>query len=712
MAQSARNWVILAALALVPASSVDCGDHADEPLSAATRWKNLAPIANPNPDVPQQPTRKKPHAVAMTRDGATALVALRGSELEPADEVAFLDVARRTVTGRLQVGARPHAVRIHPKGRFALVLSQFSPLASVIDLSTHALAGTIEVGYYAQDLVFDAKGDRMFVTNRASDEVQLWKLGSTGSTLTGTLVAAAPAGRNPDCLGLAPSGDKLYVCDEGGLGLRVYGAEGLDDRAFIDFNAPLFDVKAMGSSMVVTTLNDTNGLPCAQDADFIGVEGDGIFPMVTDRTCSRGFADVQNEIAFIDVDSDTIAVRFTSDSAQISEADREGDHAPELRRVVGSLPQVVAVVDDTHAYVTMSASNELVELTLSSGPSSMDMPRVWATGFAPRGLAVDAAGTVAVVADKLGETVTIVDLAGAAEPATVVVGNVAPAFPATSFEIGEMFAHSAKFATDGDISCTHCHPDVTADAKSWGVPVVRGFGRRATMILRNLFATKPLLIEGVFNENDFRLEMEGISFRPDFHDSSYTLQVERRDQFYREVSLALVGKAIGFDEMVAHVGSFLVGAPRLLPSPFDETTEQVERGAALFARPDVGCANCHVPPTFANDKTFKGVTTLGRYDLPARDLDPDVSVKFIEEADDGFFNANGLRGLWDRPGALFHDGRARTIREAILTPGHPCLRDDERAFNEFNGQVDTNGGVSQLTCDQVDDLVAFLKTID
>jgi hypothetical protein len=48
----------------------------------------------------------------------------------------------------------------------------------------------------------------------------------------------------------------------------------------------------------------------------------------------------------------------------------------------------------------------------------------------------------------------------------------------------------------------------------------------------------------------------------------------------------------------------------------------------------------------------------------------------------------------------------------LLTPKHQCIQPGERAFNEFKGQVDTNGGISQLTCDQLDDLVAFLKTID
>jgi cytochrome c peroxidase len=326
-------------------------------------------------------------------------------------------------------------------------------------------------------------------------------------------------------------------------------------------------------------------------------------------------------------------------------------------------------------------------------------------------VAVDATRGQAVVANMLGESVSIVDLESG-ERSDVQVGPGGPSFPATDAEVGELFFFTSRYATDGDQGCVHCHPDGENDGKAWGVEVVRAYGRRSTIPSRNLATSKPLLVEGVFDEFDFSLEVEGISFRPDFHDSSYTEQVARRDEFYRRVSTELFDREVGFDDMVRATAAFLVVEPRLLPSPFPKDSEQAERGGALFFRPDVGCAACHPPPTFASPESFAGVTTLGRYDRPRRDLDPNISVKFIENARDGFFNANTLRGLWDRRGALFHDGRARTIRETLLTPGHPCLLPGERAFNEFDGQVDTNGGVSHLTCDQIDDLVAFLRTID
>ncbi len=679
------------------------------------QWENLQPVANPDPDPSPQPERGHPFAVAVSPSGR-ALVTLRGSEAVPGRELVVVDVDGQRVIDRLTVGDRPTAVRMHPGGRLAVVLSQFSPLAAVVDVDEPRVVGRLPVGYYAQELAFSADGARMWVSNRASDTVDELALIATGDGLEASWVRAAPAGVNPSAVGLSSDGAKLYVADQGGLGVHIYDTATLAERAFLFLNAPVFDIQPMGAFMIVSTLNDTNGLPCASDGDYPGVEGDYIFSTTTDRTCSRGFADIQNEIAFIDIATDAVAVRYTSDSAEISENDREGDHDPALMKVVGSLPQSIAVVSPERAYVTMGASFEVAELVVdvTTDPQrpGLDMPRQWETGFAPRGVAVDAGGRV-VVANMLGETVSIVDPASeSGGRADVRVGPSGPDFPATDAEIGELFFFTSRYATDGDQGCVHCHPDGENDGKAWGVEVVRAYGRRSTIPSRNLLASKPLLVEGVFDEFDFSLEVEGIAFRPDFHDSSYVYQVQRRDQFFREVSQELIGRDIGFDQMIRNIGAFLVVEPRLLPSPFPTDTEQVDRGRGLFFRFDVGCLFCHPSPSFSSPESFEGMVTLARFDRPRRSLDPNVSIKYLENARDGFFNANTLRGLWDRRGALLHDGRARTIREVLLTPGHPCLAEGERAFNENGGVPDSHAGISHLDCDEIADLIAFLHTID
>ena len=70
-----------------------------------------------------------------------------------------------------------------------------------------------------------------------------------------------------------------------------------------------------------------------------------------------------------------------------------------------------------------------------------------------------------------------------------------------------------------------------------------------------------------------------------------------------------------------------------------------------------------------------------------------------------------LRGIWDRAPRFFHDGRARSLREALATPGHPALAPGETGFNERWGQPDTHGGTSQLSPDELDDLLRFVESL-
>jgi hypothetical protein len=73
--------------------------------------------------------------------------------------------------------------------------------------------------------------------------------------------------------------------------------------------------------------------------------------------------------------------------------------------------------------------------------------------------------------------------------------------------------------------------------------------------------------------------------------------------------------------------------------------------------------------------------------------------------------ATELRGIWDRGNAFFHDGRARSLLEAVATPGHPALGPGQRGFNERDGQLDTHGATAALTPDQLHDLVDYLLSL-
>ncbi len=95
------------------------------------------------------------------------------------------------------------------------------------------------------------------------------------------------------------------------------------------------------------------------------------------------------------------------------------------------------------------------------------------------------------------------------------------------------------------------------------------------------------------------------------------------------------------------------------------------------------------------------------------------------EAQEGFFVAPSLRGLWARPPRFLHHGHAISLREVVCNPDHialrrlPFARRDadrpgrrEKGLNELNGVPDTHGVTSHLSVWDIQCLIKFLESIE
>ena len=202
---------------------------------------------------------------------------------------------------------------------------------------------------------------------------------------------------------------------------------------------------------------------------------------------------------------------------------------------------------------------------------------------------------------------------------------------------------------------------------------------------------------------------------------------------------------LNFDGMTRALGLFLLTAPRLLPNPNPRDSAAVSRGKALFEHAAIGCASCHPAPTFAvstdvnpaklplrmgpvvsplraddgtNLDLFAGgfVATFPEAQMDAcaevcGEAVCSVDASACDDLRNVRFGVPSLRGIWDRARHLLHDGRANGLREVLCTPGHPALQGDERGFNENGGIVDSHGGTSQLSARDVEDLIAYLRSL-
>lgn len=684
----------------------------------------LCPIVDPNPDDEPQPRRSNPTSVLVEPSGAVAWVTLSGSEAEPGTEVVAIDVARGKVAARVAVGARPMNLALHPSGRWLLVTSWYARFITVIDTRSRAVVGRLGVPFYADDLAFDAAGTRLWLVNRWSDglyelPIEEGEAGlGVGPESSWRFVAT---GSNPAQLSVCPDGRYALVTATGHLAVtRVDLNAWQAERLVLD--APVQDVLCLGQSAAVTTLGAGSGHPQEGSAGCDELRARFGDEARCDTTANVRFADVQNELAVVDVATLQPIARYTSDSAERSAVDAKGQIEPARMIVAGSFPARMALAGNS-LYVTMAASGQVQRFDLSGEPSAWrgtfaTTATLESGGFGPEGIGIGAGGTL-VVANQLSEDVALID-PGSGEARLVDVGYGSPAFPATRAEIGEFYFRTSYFSADGDGSCMHCHPGLSTDGKAWSVATVRLGASRQVPQTRNLRATRPLFVEGTQTENGFNLEMEDLSPRVDY-DPNPGAEFEAgrlaRDAVFRRITSERIGQEVGFEDMVKDVGRFLIVEPRLLPSPNSPTSPEAERGKAIFLSPSVACATCHVPETaFTTDRLFVDVIANTTIDRPNDAIPLSIAGTFASVQPE-HFDTPSLRGVWDRPARFLHDGRARTIAETILPPEHPALAPGEVGCN-FGGSfvegaqiLDSHGGCSQLAPEDVADLVAFVLTI-
>lgn len=407
------------------------------------------------------------------------------------------------------------------------------------------------------------------------------------------------------------------------------------------------------------------------------------------------------------------------------------------------------------------------------------------------------------VANQLGESVSVIDLDSGASR-EIPLGNLDPPLLATDAEKGALLVHTSVFTSDGDTSCLHCHVRDTGDGRGWGAAETVGQNRAGHLTaggtlgipsMRNIYAIQPYYFEGTHDlsegqgadiaepaasldfdrpvwAGDFSAIRSDIpfdqrrpmheeikervgtwSYGPAWHDME-----ARREAFMRQQSRRYFGAEHELRDLFRYVGAWLGDENHLLPNPYDREHPSVRRGARLFNSAQVMCGVCHTAPEFTNkspelaDNDRRALPPLTT--VSARDASYTlVSVNAMEAANgfpaphpgrveerEGTFTTMQLRNIFDRPPVFLHHGRARSLREVLLTPGHPAARRyrlpvlqggeevrperRETGFNELTPRrqdgaldlrariVDSHGGTSQLSARQIEDLVNFMLAIE
>ena len=296
-------------------------------------------------------------------------------------------------------------------------------------------------------------------------------------------------------------------------------------------------------------------------------------------------------------------------------------------------PGEVLVTAAGQTVITLSGVGEVSVQPTSTEPFTRRQ-----VGRRPTALAASSDGRHVYVANTHGDSITVLVAPRMKPVATITLGRQ-PELEA--FDRGERLFYDARLSLDGWFSCHSCHTD----------------GHTISQLNDNFS-------DGAFGSSKRVLSLGGVGQSGPW---AWNGEV---DQLNTQISKSVQVTMQGFEpdaEDVADLGVYLrsIEPPPALDVARGTVDQQVAgRGQALFR--SLGCVNCHVPPLY---------TTRGVFDVGLED-----------EAGHREFNPPSLRGVSQRD-ALFHDGRAANLSEAIRQVRHQLPRKltagEERALLAF-----------------------------
>jgi YVTN family beta-propeller protein len=281
-------------------------------------------------------------------------------------------------------------------------------------------------------------------------------------------------------------------------------------------------------------------------------------------------------------------------------------------------------------------------------------------GRNPRGVLLSADGKRLYVANRLDDNISVIDTSSERVISTIDLGG-----PKTINAVrhGEQIFFTADYAFQGQFGCASCHLDATIDGLQWDLEP-DGFGKDIVdnRSLENLAGTEPFKWNG--GNPDMPTEC-----------GPRTEKYFYRSQSYNSQELT---------DVVTFVYS-LPYRPNRYRLPNGELTPAQERGKAIFERttykngdpiPEKNqCAYCHSGPKYTNQRLFDVGT--GK----STDRSPLIDVPQLPNI------------AYSAP--YLHDGSARSLEEI---------------WTVFNPK-DTHGVSNDLTKDELNDLIEYLKTL-
>jgi YVTN family beta-propeller protein len=614
-------------------------------------WSALAPATHAAQDENGFDFYASPLEIVVSPDGARLYVLCQDSK-----EVRVLDGASHTPIKSIAVGRVPRGMALSHGGDRLYVTNSWDDTLSVIDTRALAVIATWPVVGEPSGVVSDPAGKQVFVANRISSDVAVL------DAQTGAEEKRLMAGRGASYLTLSPDGSRIYATHvypdpsplRTGLENRTPPQSEITvidaTRATVVDRIPLKAITGVfhlaftadGRLGAVAEYHPKNMIPLAH------LEHGGAFAY----TLTLLGADVGEpiEVPLDELDryaSQPFGVAFTPDkrSLYVSIGGSECVLAIDVQRLLHFV----------HSHPRPASNSFASDLAASGSYVVARIP----VGANPRGIALSHDGRSLFVANRLDDTISVIDTRANRVVSTIALNNNKQV---SAMRHGEQTFYTARYSFQGQIGCSSCHIDSTFDGITWNLEP-DGFGRNMVdnKLLEDIKGTEPFKWNG---------GNPSVPVECGPRTEKYFWRSEQYD-----------------DRTLADLAMYILSMPprpNRWHSPDNELTPAQERGEAIFKRavdkfkkpiPESNrCSYCHSGPKGTNQKLF---------DVGTRKPNDNASLLKTPMLTNIALTAPYL-----------HDGSARSLEE-IWTIYNPD---------------DKHGRTNDLTKDELNDLIEYLRS--
>src|SRR5512146_3325491 len=575
---------------------------------------------------------------------------------QQSQEVRVLDAATFAEIKSIPVGGVPRGIALSANGDRLYVTNSWDDTLTAIDTNTLSAVATWHVGMEPSGVATDPEGNTVFVANRLSDDVAVLdaKTGKEEKRLAG--------GRGESYLTVSPDGSRIYAT-------HIYPNPsprftGRENRTPPESEITVIDTKR-------ATVTDRIPLHSIAGVFHPAFSRDGRLGAVAEYH-------PKNLVPLADLEH---GGAFASTMTLFGPAVGKPVEVPldELDRYAAQPFSVAISPDSSRMYVTTAGSEAVLAIDVprllrfvnarprpASGSYASDLSassnyviaRI-PVGHNPRGLALSADGRRLLVANRLDDTISVIDTRTLKVASTVALNGPEPV---NVLRRGEQTFYSARYSFQGEISCSSCHIDSTFDGLSWDLePDGFGIDIVDNRLLEDLRGTEPFK----WNGGNPNIPTEC---------GPRTERYFWRSENYDDLTLT---------DLTAYVRTMRL-RPNRWRLPGDELTPAQERGKVLFERttdklgipiPESNrCSYCHSGPKGTSQRSF------------------DVGTKKTTDQSGEFDTPQLANVAMTAP--YLHDGSARTMEEI---------------WTIFNPE-DKHGRTNDLTKDELNDLIEYLRT--